>query len=89
MKATYFHNATLNKYGVDFTTDKGERFGIACPDEQTARTMAAGLEAVRLLEKAQADVMKLAAMRDPDQLGTWGAIFNETRELLNKLHAQP
>lgn len=49
MKTTYFHNSTLNKYGVDFTTDKGDRFGIACPDEQTARTIAAGVEAVRLL----------------------------------------
>ena len=49
MKTTYFHNATLNKYGVDITTDKGDTFGIACPDEQTARTMAAGPEAIRLL----------------------------------------
>lgn len=49
MKATHFYNATLNKYGVDVTTDKGDTFGIACPDEQTARTMAAGVEAVRLL----------------------------------------
>lgn len=51
MKATYFHNATLNKHGVDVTTDKGERFGIACPDEQTARQIAAGLEAIELLEQ--------------------------------------
>jgi hypothetical protein len=51
MKTTYFHNATLNKYGVDITTDKGETFGIACPDEQTARTIAAGLEAIELLEQ--------------------------------------
>ena len=49
MKTTYFHNATLNKYGVDITTDKGDTFGIACPDETTARTMAAGPEAIRLL----------------------------------------
>jgi hypothetical protein len=41
MKTTYFHNSTLNKHGVDVTTDKGDTFGIACPDEQTARTMAA------------------------------------------------
>jgi hypothetical protein len=51
LKATYFHNATLNKHGVDVTTDKGERFGIACPDEQTARQIAAGLEAIELLEQ--------------------------------------
>jgi tRNA A37 threonylcarbamoyladenosine synthetase subunit TsaC/SUA5/YrdC len=49
MITTHFYNATLNKHGVDVTTDKGDRFGIACPDEQTARTIAAGLEAVRLL----------------------------------------
>ena len=49
MKATQFYNATLNKHGVDVTTDKGDTFGIACPDEQTARQIAAGLEAVRLL----------------------------------------
>ena len=42
MKTTYFHNATLNKHGVDITTDTGETFGIACPDETTARTIAAG-----------------------------------------------
>jgi hypothetical protein len=51
MKATYFHNSTLNKYGVDITTEKGETFGIACPDEQTAQTIAAGLEAIELLEQ--------------------------------------
>ena len=51
MITTHFYNATLNKYGVDITTDKGERFGIACPDEQTARTMAVGVEAIELLEQ--------------------------------------
>ena len=51
MITTYFHNATLNKYGVDVTTDKGDTFGIACPDEQTARTIAAGVEAIELLEQ--------------------------------------
>jgi tRNA A37 threonylcarbamoyladenosine synthetase subunit TsaC/SUA5/YrdC len=49
MKTTYFHNSTLNKHGVDVTTDKGDTFGIACPDEQTARQIAAGLEAIELL----------------------------------------
>ena len=51
MKATHFYNATLNKNGVDITTDKGDRFGIACPDEQTARQIAAGVEAIELLEQ--------------------------------------
>ena len=51
MKATHFYNATLNKHGVDVTTDKGERFGIACPDEQAARQIATGVEAIELLEQ--------------------------------------
>jgi len=42
MIATHFHNSTLNKHGVDVVTDNGTRFGIACPDERTARTLAAG-----------------------------------------------
>lgn len=49
MKTTHFYNATLNKHGVDVTTDKGETFGIACPDETTARTIAAGGDAIELL----------------------------------------
>lgn len=49
MTAKHFHNSTLNKHGVDVVTDNGGKFGIACPDERTARTLAAGVEAVRLL----------------------------------------
>jgi len=49
MKSTYFYSATLNAHGVDITTDTGERFGIACPDEPTARQIAAGGEAIELL----------------------------------------
>ena len=49
MKTKQFYNATLNTHGVDITTDKGERFGIACPDETTARQIAAGGEAIELL----------------------------------------
>jgi len=49
MKSTYFYSATLNEHGVDITTDTGERFGIACPDEPTARQIAAGGEAIELL----------------------------------------
>lgn len=49
MKTTYFFNPAIPAHGVDITTDKGERFGIACPDERTARTLAAGVEAVELL----------------------------------------
>jgi hypothetical protein len=41
MKTTYFHNSALDKHGVDVITDSGECFGIACPDEKTARTLAA------------------------------------------------
>ena len=52
MTATHFHNSTLNKHGVDVVTDNGEKFGIACPDERTARTLAAGVEAVELLRRA-------------------------------------
>lgn len=78
MTTKHFHNSTLNKHGVDVVTDNGERFGIACPDERTARTLAAGA----LLEQIRADVMKLAKERDPDQLGTWGAIFNEANKIL-------
>ena len=40
MKTTHFYNATLDKHGVDVTTDKGDTFGIACPDETTARQIA-------------------------------------------------
>lgn len=87
MTAHHFHNQTLDRHGVDVTTDNGDRFGIVCPDELTARQLAAGPEAIARLEKVQADVMKLAALRDPDQLGTWGAIFNQTREFLTNLHA--
>ena len=41
MKSTYFFNPAIPAHGVDITTDTGERFGIACPDEPTARTIAA------------------------------------------------
>jgi len=55
MKSTYFYSATLNKHGVDITTDTGERFGIACPDEPTARQIAAGGEAIELLKRLTND----------------------------------
>jgi hypothetical protein len=50
MKTTYFHNATLDRHGVDVVTDSGECFGIACPDEKTARTLAAGPELLEALK---------------------------------------
>jgi len=49
MTTHYFHSSTLNKHGVDVVTDNGENFGIACPDEPTARQIAAGGEAIELL----------------------------------------
>ena len=51
MKSTYFFNPAIPAHGVDITTDTGERFGIACPDEPTARTIAAGGEAIRFLQR--------------------------------------
>lgn len=89
MKTHQFYSEILETHGVDITTDSGERFGVACPDEATARQIAMLPEAIELLSNIQADVMKMVALRDPDQLGTWGAIFNDARKFFTKLDAQP
>lgn len=64
MKTNYFFNPAVPAHGVDITTDTGERFGIACPDEPTARTIAATEAALQLLEK-------VANWELPDTDKTW------------------
>ena len=89
MKTTYFHNATLNKHGVDITTDTGETFGIACPDEQTARMIAAGGEAIRILEALLIEVNKEDAHCEGNLLSGIYPVMDKAQALLTNLHAQP
>jgi hypothetical protein len=49
MKSTYIATAAGN-HGIDYTTDSGKKgFVIGILDEKTARTLAAGPEAIELL----------------------------------------
>ena len=56
MKTTYFFNPAIPAHGVDITTDTGECFGIACPDETTARTIAAIPELLDALREADKEL---------------------------------
>jgi hypothetical protein len=81
--------------------NSGQRFEITIPnfvlcdvlihksDEETeanALLISKAPQMLEALQKVQERVMMFAAERDPDQLGTWGAIFNDTRKLLNELN---
>jgi hypothetical protein len=82
MTAKHFHNSTLNKHGVDVVTDNGERFGIACPDERTARTLAAGPELLEALERIVRSIDEMETVRDLK--GNEITIREEAREAINK-----
>jgi len=51
MKAQYIATQAGN-HGIDYVTESGKKgFVIGILDEQTARTLAAGPEAIRLLQR--------------------------------------
>jgi len=82
MKTTYFHNATLDRHGVDVVTNSGECFNIACPDEKTARQIAAGPELLEALERIVRSIDEMETVRDLK--GNEITIREEALEAINK-----